>query len=85
MEKWDLEPRSVNRIESSPENPKRQETVTTKILELDINFVSLGSEGYSEDGRIQQRVCSTLSSTITWGMLTAALGIRNPRQRYPPS
>ncbi|PUU73408.1 hypothetical protein B9Z19DRAFT_1069010 [Tuber borchii] len=53
-EKWDPEPRSVNRIESDPESSKHLETVATKILELDINFVSLRSEGYSEDGRIQQ-------------------------------
>ncbi|CUS06880.1 unnamed protein product [Tuber aestivum] len=43
-------------IESNPEKPKHLENVTTKVIELDIDFFSLGSEGYSEESRIQQMV-----------------------------
>jgi len=84
MEKYGFEPRNVNKIESNPEKSKHLETATTKILGLDIDFVNLRSETYSEDSRIPHMVYSTLSSTVIWEILTAALGIRNPRKRCPP-
>ena len=65
MEKYGIESRGVNKIESNPEKSKHLETATTKILGLDIDFVNLRSETYSEDSRIPHMVCSTLSSTVT--------------------
>ncbi|RPB02316.1 hypothetical protein L873DRAFT_1802252 [Choiromyces venosus 120613-1] len=52
MEKYGFEPRNVNKIESNPEKSKHLETATTKILGLDIDFVNLRSETYSEDSRV---------------------------------
>ena len=76
--------RSVNKIGSNPEKSKHLKPTTTKTLGLDIDFANLRRGNYSGDCRIQQMICSTLSSTITWGILTAAPGIRNGRKGYPP-
>jgi len=73
----------VNRIESYPEKPRHLGTVTTKIIELDIVFVSLGSEGYSENNRIQQMVCSILPSTITQGILKGFLRNSELKKNMP--
>jgi len=78
MEKCGLESRSVNNIEINPEMSKHLETAIPKVLGLDIDFVNVRRGNCSEDTRIQQTICFTLSSTITWGILTAALGIPNP-------
>ncbi|KAF3924077.1 hypothetical protein ABW21_db0209287 [Orbilia brochopaga] len=46
--------RSVHKIESNPDKSKHLETATTKLLGLDIDFVNLRSETYSEESRIPQ-------------------------------
>ncbi|KAF8459549.1 hypothetical protein BGX38DRAFT_1084126 [Terfezia claveryi] len=45
-------PHSIHKILSNPLKSKHLETATTKILDLDIDFVNLRSESYSEDSRI---------------------------------
>lgn len=57
MEKQDdynIPARSIHKIESNPEKSKHLETATTKILGLDIDFVNLRSETYTDDSRIPQ-------------------------------
>jgi tRNA nucleotidyltransferase/poly(A) polymerase len=54
---YNIPTRSIHKIESNPEKSKHLETATTKILGLDIDFVNLRSETYSEDSRIPQMVC----------------------------
>jgi len=76
--------RSVNKIESNPEESKHLKPTTTKTLGLDIDPVNLRRGNYSDHSRIQHMICSTLSSTITWGILTAAPGIRKGRKGCPP-
>jgi tRNA nucleotidyltransferase (CCA-adding enzyme) len=44
----------LHRIEANPEKSKHLETVTTKILGLDIDLVNLRKETYSEDSRNPQ-------------------------------
>ncbi|KAF8249873.1 hypothetical protein K440DRAFT_542583 [Wilcoxina mikolae CBS 423.85] len=51
---YNIPTRSIHKIESNPEKSKHLETATTKILGLDIDFVNLRSETYSEDSRIPQ-------------------------------
>ncbi|GMG36402.1 unnamed protein product [Ambrosiozyma monospora] len=54
--KSDKQPRAVSRsmykIEKNPEKSKHLETCTTKIYNVDIDFVNLRSEKYTEDSRI---------------------------------
>ena len=83
MEEYGFEPRSVHKIESNPEKSKHLETATTKILGLDIDFVNLRSETYSEDSRIPHMVCSTSPSTVTWGILTRSLRNSEPQKKMP--
>ena len=45
-------PRSIHKIECNPEKSKHLETATTRVLGLDVDFVNLRSEAYSEDSRI---------------------------------
>jgi hypothetical protein len=45
---------SLHKIEANPERSKHLETVTTKILGLDIDLVNLRTETYSEDSRNPQ-------------------------------
>ncbi|GME83662.1 unnamed protein product [Ambrosiozyma monospora] len=55
-QKSDKQPRAVSRsmykIEKNPEKSKHLETCTTKIYNVDIDFVNLRSEKYTEDSRI---------------------------------
>ncbi|KAI5850992.1 hypothetical protein BZA05DRAFT_337958 [Tricharina praecox] len=51
---YDIPTRNIHKVESNPEKSKHLETATTKILSLDIDFVNLRSETYSEDSRIPQ-------------------------------
>jgi len=48
--------RSIHKVESNPEKSKHLETATTKLLSLDIDFVNLRSETYTNDSRIPQMV-----------------------------
>ncbi|KAK6363519.1 CCA tRNA nucleotidyltransferase, mitochondrial [Orbilia blumenaviensis] len=52
VEKYGIPAKSIHKIESNPEKSKHLETATTKILGLDIDFVNLRSESYSEESRI---------------------------------
>ncbi|EWC45345.1 hypothetical protein DRE_00744 [Drechslerella stenobrocha 248] len=53
-ERYGVPARSVHKIESNPDKSKHLETATTKLLGLDIDFVNLRSETYSEESRIPQ-------------------------------
>lgn len=46
--------RNVHKIAANPEKSKHLETVTTKILGFDVDFVNLRKETYSEDSRNPQ-------------------------------
>ncbi|KAF3901501.1 Phosphatase [Dactylellina cionopaga] len=59
LQKYNIPPKSVHKIESNPEKSKHLETATTKIMGLDIDFVNLRSETYSEESRIPQMVFGT--------------------------
>ncbi|PUU73410.1 hypothetical protein B9Z19DRAFT_1135183 [Tuber borchii] len=55
-------------IESNPQVSRRLEAATTKILALDIDFVSIESWGYSESSRIQYMqlgIAKRILSTVT--------------------
>ncbi|KAF3148858.1 CCA tRNA nucleotidyltransferase, mitochondrial [Orbilia oligospora] len=52
IEKYNIPAKSIHKIESNPEKSKHLETATTKILGLDIDFVNLRCESYSDDSRI---------------------------------
>ncbi|KAI5818687.1 hypothetical protein BZA77DRAFT_242942 [Pyronema omphalodes] len=52
--KYNIPARSIHKIESNPEKSKHLETATTKILGLDMDFVNLRSETYTEESRIPQ-------------------------------
>ncbi|KAK6499751.1 CCA tRNA nucleotidyltransferase, mitochondrial [Arthrobotrys musiformis] len=52
VEKYGIPAKSVHKIESNPEKSKHLETATTKILDLDIDFVNLRCESYSDESRI---------------------------------
>ncbi|KAK6544538.1 CCA tRNA nucleotidyltransferase, mitochondrial [Orbilia ellipsospora] len=54
VEKYGIPPKSIHKIESNPEKSKHLETATTKIMGLDIDFVNLRSETYSDESRIPQ-------------------------------
>ncbi|KAF3938116.1 Phosphatase [Dactylella cylindrospora] len=54
LEKYNIPSGSVHKIESNPEKSKHLETATMKIMGLDIDFVNLRSETYSEESRIPQ-------------------------------
>ena len=77
MEKWGFERRSVSNIEINPEIPKYLETAVPKILGW-IDFVNPRRGINSDDIRIHRMIRSTLASTVTRGILTTAIGIRNP-------
>ncbi|ANB13217.1 Cca1p [Sugiyamaella lignohabitans] len=47
-----LEARSIHKIEKNPEKSKHLETATTKLYDLDIDFVNLRAEEYAGDSRI---------------------------------
>lgn len=50
---------TVHTIKKNPEKSKHLETCTTKIYDLDIDFVNLRSEKYSQDSRIPIIECGT--------------------------
>ncbi|QLG74588.1 hypothetical protein HG535_0G04710 [Zygotorulaspora mrakii] len=51
-DKYELEPHSINKIDINPEKSKHLETATTKLYEVEIDFVNLRSEEYSDHSRI---------------------------------
>lgn len=58
LDRYNIPPRTVHKIESNPEKSKHLETATTKILGLDIDLVNLRSEVYKADSRIPEMVLS---------------------------
>ncbi|RUS26767.1 hypothetical protein BC938DRAFT_484135, partial [Jimgerdemannia flammicorona] len=50
------ETRTIAKIDSNPEKSKHLETATTKVLGLEVDFVNLRSEVYSEDSRIPTEI-----------------------------
>lgn len=51
-DKYELEPHSIHKIDINPEKSKHLETATTKLYNIEIDFVNLRSEEYSEQSRI---------------------------------
>lgn len=49
---YDSQLHSIHKIEKNPEKSKHLETATTKLFGLDIDFVNLRSEEYTEESRI---------------------------------
>jgi tRNA nucleotidyltransferase (CCA-adding enzyme) len=49
---YGINPSGIHTIEKNPEKSKHLETATTKLYGLDIDFVNLRSEEYTEDSRI---------------------------------
>jgi tRNA nucleotidyltransferase (CCA-adding enzyme) len=56
-DKYNILANRIHKIESNPDKSKHLETATTKILNVDIDFVNLRTEVYSEESRIPQMVC----------------------------
>lgn len=50
---------NIHKIKKNPEKSKHLETCTTKIFGLDIDFVNLRSEQYTEDSRVPVIECGT--------------------------
>jgi len=70
LEKYSLKPGRVTKIQSNPERSKHLETARMRIDGLDIDFVNLRSESYSDSCRIPHMVCLTLPSDVSGGILT---------------
>jgi len=66
QDEYNIPARSIHKIESNPEKSKHLETATTKIMNLDIDFVNLRSETYSDDSRIPQMACILVDPHIIW-------------------
>ncbi|CCH43111.1 hypothetical protein BN7_2658 [Wickerhamomyces ciferrii] len=49
---YQLSPTNIHKIEKNPEKSKHLETATTKLYGLDVDFVNLRSEEYTEESRI---------------------------------
>lgn len=52
FETYKIEPRSIHKIDKNPAKSKHLETATTKLYGLDVDFVNLRSEEYTEESRI---------------------------------
>lgn len=79
---YNIPARNIHKIESNPEKSKHLETATTKIMGLDIDFVNLRSETYTDDSRIPQMVC-TMSRLCSLECSDLALGVWHPRAGRP--
>lgn len=77
---YNIPTRNIHKIESNPEKSKHLETATTKIMGLDIDFVNLRSETYTDDSRIPQMVCGP-PCRIVWRRLTIVPGVWHSRPR----
>ena len=53
-EKYGILPHSIHKIEKNPERSKHLETATTKLFGVEVDFVNLRSEVYTESSRIPQ-------------------------------
>lgn len=51
-DRYEINPSGIHKIEKNPEKSKHLETATTKLYGLDVDFVNLRSEEYTEDSRI---------------------------------
>ncbi|CCE62009.1 hypothetical protein TPHA_0B03380 [Tetrapisispora phaffii CBS 4417] len=50
--KYNVEPHSIHKIDKNPEKSKHLETATTKLFGVEVDFVNLRSEEYTDDSRI---------------------------------
>lgn len=60
----------VSKIESNPDQSKHLETARTTLLGIDLDFVNLRSEEYSEHSRIPTQVVCRPSTNILFYHLT---------------
>lgn len=58
-ENYGITPHSIHRIEKNPEKSKHLETATTKLFDVEIDFVNLRSEQYTMDSRIPSTTFGT--------------------------
>ncbi|CEP63300.1 tRNA adenylyltransferase LALA0_S07e07008g [Lachancea lanzarotensis] len=49
---YGITPHSIHKIDKNPEKSKHLETATTKLFDIEVDFVNLRSEEYSNDSRI---------------------------------
>lgn len=52
LNKYDYQPHNIHKIKKNPDKSKHLETATTKLFDMDIDFVNLRSEEYTELSRI---------------------------------
>lgn len=52
FDKYGVKPHSIHKIDKNPEKSKHLETATTKLFDVEVDFVNLRSEEYTEDSRI---------------------------------
>lgn len=52
VDKYGIQPHNIHKIDKNPEKSKHLETATTKLFGLEVDFVNLRSEEYTEDSRI---------------------------------
>jgi tRNA nucleotidyltransferase (CCA-adding enzyme) len=62
VESQDLAVKSLVKIESNPDQSKHLETARTTVLGIELDFVNLRSEEYTEHSRIPTEVVSTGNS-----------------------
>ncbi|EDO14725.1 hypothetical protein Kpol_1075p3 [Vanderwaltozyma polyspora DSM 70294] len=51
-DRYNLKPHSIHKIDKNPEKSKHLETATTKLFDVEVDFVNLRSEEYTENSRI---------------------------------
>ncbi|CCH61474.1 hypothetical protein TBLA_0E04200 [Henningerozyma blattae CBS 6284] len=49
---YNIKPHTIHKINKNPEKSKHLETTTTKLFDIEVDFVNLRSEEYSDDSRI---------------------------------
>lgn len=52
FDKYGIKPHNIHKIDKNPEKSKHLETATTKLFDLEVDFVNLRSEEYTEESRI---------------------------------
>ena len=76
---YNIPTRNIYKIESNPEKSKHLETATTKIMGLDIDFVNLRSETYTDDSRIPQMVSPAAAPACLHGADGICVGVWHAR------
>ncbi|KAL3233500.1 CCA tRNA nucleotidyltransferase, mitochondrial [Nakaseomyces bracarensis] len=52
FDRYGIKPHNIHKIDKNPEKSKHLETATTKLFDLEVDFVNLRSEEYTEESRI---------------------------------